>query len=75
VPVVASDIPAVREVVGEAVPSVRLVPPRDADAFAAAITAMLADAPDVAPGRSRARHFTWRQTAVRTAQSYQDALL
>jgi glycosyltransferase involved in cell wall biosynthesis len=41
VPVVASDIPAMREVLGEATPSGLLVPPRDSRALAEAITRAL----------------------------------
>ncbi len=69
--VVASDIPAVREVVGPlAGKSVRLVPPMDADAFTDALIGVLKEEVDPAPGRSHARTFTWRRTAEHTAAVY-----
>ncbi len=73
-PVVASDIPAVREMVGAAGAGVSLVTPRDPDALAGAISDALDAAPNPAPGRSYARRFTWHHTAVRTAQAYRDAV-
>ncbi len=72
-PVVASDLPAVREVIAGAGPGVRLVPVRDVDALAEAIAATLAATPDPAPGRAYAAGFTWELTASRTAQAYRDA--
>lgn len=72
-PVVASDIPAVREVVGGAGAGVELVPVRDADALASAISRLLATPVEPAVGRAYASRFTWLQTASRTAQAYKDA--
>jgi glycosyltransferase involved in cell wall biosynthesis len=79
IPVVASDIAAVREVAGPLAGSaVRLVGPRDLDALAGEIGAVL-DAfpatgpgamPDPEPGRKHARGFTWAATAARTADVY-----
>jgi glycosyltransferase involved in cell wall biosynthesis len=74
-PVVASDIPAVREVVGTRLAAVRLVPPSDPVALAAALAAVLAEPrPDPAPGRAHAAGFTWRSTAERTLDAYRQAL-
>lgn len=78
-PVVASDIAAVREVAGALVdrpdPPVRLVPPRDPAALAAALRRVLTDPrPDPAAGRAHAAGFTWRATAERTAAAYRQAL-
>jgi glycosyltransferase involved in cell wall biosynthesis len=65
-PVVASDVPALREVAGEAA---RFVPPADAGALATAITEMLADRGAVARARidgpARAAAFSWTRTAER----------
>jgi glycosyltransferase involved in cell wall biosynthesis len=71
-PVVASDIPAVREVVAAAAgKGVRLVPPGDADALADALLDVLDHGPgDPAPGRAHARGFSWRRTAELTAAIY-----
>lgn len=74
VPVVASDIPAVREVLGGAGPAVTLIPTRDVDALSHAIAGVLASSPDPAPGQAHARHFTWSRTAALTAQAYRDAV-
>jgi glycosyltransferase involved in cell wall biosynthesis len=62
VPVVASDIPAIREAAGEAA---RLVPPEDTGPWIGAIRALIRDqnrreGMSVA-GREHARRFTWRQ--------------
>ncbi len=64
VPVVASDIPSLREVAGTAAD---LVAPRDADAWARAIDLTVGD-PDhraarAREGRDRAAAFTWQRTA------------
>ncbi len=70
-PVVASDIPAIREVVGPvAGTAVRLVPPTDPDAFTDALIGVLKGKLDPEPGRAHARTFTWRRTAERTAAVY-----
>jgi glycosyltransferase involved in cell wall biosynthesis len=73
-PVVASDVPAVREVLGR---HARLVPPGDPDALAAALGRVLAEPPD---GRVReaasqhARAFTWRRCAELTLAAYRSAV-
>jgi glycosyltransferase involved in cell wall biosynthesis len=73
-PVVAADIPAVREVVGVvAGKAARLVPPSDPDAFADALTGVLGGAVDPGAGRARARAFTWRRTAELTLAAYHRA--
>lgn len=63
VPVVATAVGAVPEVVGDAAV---LVPPDDADALAGAIAALLDDAAErerlVRLGRARAQTFTWART-------------
>jgi glycosyltransferase involved in cell wall biosynthesis len=69
-PVVASDVPAVREVVGS---HARLGPPRDAAALAAALLDLLAHPPaeDVrAAARKRAASFTWRRCREATMAAY-----
>jgi glycosyltransferase involved in cell wall biosynthesis len=75
VPAVASDIPALREVGGEAV---RYADPRDAEAFAAAVRAALDDPEGsqlrVAAGRGRARRFRWEETARATLAVYRRVL-
>ena len=75
VPAVASDIPALREVGGEAV---RYVDPRDADGFADAIRAALDDREGsqlrVAAARGRARRFRWDETARATLAVYRRVL-
>lgn len=67
-PVVGTDIPTTREVVG---PYARLVPPRDPDALAAALHKALGADHDPAPGRAHARTFTWRRTAEATRAVYE----
>jgi alpha-1,3-rhamnosyl/mannosyltransferase len=71
VPAVASDIPALREVGGEAV---RYAPPGDPEGFAAAIRAALDDVDGsrlrVAAARGRARRFRWEDTARATLAVY-----
>ncbi len=76
VPVVATDIPTVREVVGEAGPGVTLVPVRDPDALADALWIACSTPPEpdgVEQGRRHARAFTWRRTAELTAAAYRAA--
>jgi glycosyltransferase involved in cell wall biosynthesis len=75
-PVVASDLPAVREVTADvAGKAVRLVPPGDPDALADALLAVLdGGAGDPAAGRAHARGFTWRRTAELTAAAYRQAV-
>jgi glycosyltransferase involved in cell wall biosynthesis len=72
-PVVASDIPAVREVIGGGGPGVRLVPVRDVDALTWAIAETLAASPDPEPGRAHAQRFTWERTANETMAVYRRA--
>jgi glycosyltransferase involved in cell wall biosynthesis len=67
VPVVASDLPVVREVTGELA---ALAPVGDAAALAAAVRATLADPGDPAARRARARGFSWAACAARTAEAY-----
>ena len=75
VPAVASDIPALREVGGEAV---RYADPRDPEGFAAAIAAALDDREGsqlrAAAGRGRARRFRWEETARATLAVYRKVL-
>jgi glycosyltransferase involved in cell wall biosynthesis len=73
VPVVASDIPAVREVIGGAAAAAELVPARDVDAFSAAISRVLKATADPAVGRAHAEKFTWARTAALTARVYREA--
>jgi glycosyltransferase involved in cell wall biosynthesis len=67
VPVVASDIPVVREVTGSLA---ALAPVGDAPALASALRATLADPGDPDARRARARVFTWAECAARTAEAY-----
>jgi glycosyltransferase involved in cell wall biosynthesis len=73
VPVVASDIPALREVAGDAAV---LVPPRSPDLWAEALSRVLESAPLraelAAAGRSRAALFSWRRTAEATLAIYEE---
>ncbi len=73
-PVVAADVPAVREVMaGHA----RLVPPGDVQALAAALDDVLADPPAAAAtlaAREHARTFTWQRCAALTVSAYRAAL-
>ncbi|WP_261568123.1 glycosyltransferase family 4 protein [Frankia gtarii] len=77
-PVVAADIPTVREVIGAllapAGSPVRLVRQADRDSFAddlaEAILALLSSPGDAEAGRTHARAFTWRRTAELTAAVY-----
>lgn len=73
-PVVASDIPALREVLGEAG---TLVPINDDVALGAAMR-RLADDPILrqeqrARGLERAQHFSWDKTAAQTLEVYREA--
>jgi len=73
VPVVASDLPPVREVTAGLV---RLVPPGDPDALAAALAAELRATPDGhrrAAAREHAATMTWLRCAELTAAAYQRA--
>jgi glycosyltransferase involved in cell wall biosynthesis len=72
-PVVASEIPAHREILGEAA---RLVPVGDVDALAAEIERVLAEpalrASLVTAGLTRAKSFTWAKAAAQTAAVYSE---
>ncbi|HYN18998.1 MAG TPA: glycosyltransferase family 1 protein [Actinomycetes bacterium] len=73
-PVVASDLPAVREVLGD---QAELVPPGDAAALAGALARVLDDpggAQRRAARRTRAAGFTWENCAQATLSAYQLAL-
>lgn len=75
VPVLASDVPAIRELVdGTGV----LVPPGDVDALARALERVLADDPLRARlrrrGPERAASFSWEATAEATVRAYESAL-
>ncbi|MDQ6824097.1 MAG: glycosyltransferase family 4 protein [Candidatus Eremiobacteraeota bacterium] len=73
-PVIASDIPSLREAAGDAA---EFVPPGDAVALAAAIARLLSD-DDLASrlrdrGTRRAAEFTWAEAAKQTLQTIQRA--
>jgi glycosyltransferase involved in cell wall biosynthesis len=85
VPVIASDLPVTREVVGNDPGTAILVPVGDRDALGAALAAYAgnADPPDAAgaapPGaaaarRARARQVSWAATAAATRAAYRRAL-
>ena len=72
-PVIASDLPVIREVVGDDPATATLVPVGDAAALAAALLdrARVADPPGAAVARrARARTFTWAATAAATRAAY-----
>jgi glycosyltransferase involved in cell wall biosynthesis len=73
-PVVASDLPALREVLGD---QAELVPPGDPAALAAALARVLDDPggePARAARRTRAAGFTWENCAQATLSAYRLAL-
>ena len=73
-PVVASDLPAHREVLGD---QAQLFPPDDPGALAAALAATLDDPggePARAARRTRAAGFTWENCATATLSAYRRAL-
>jgi glycosyltransferase involved in cell wall biosynthesis len=73
-PVVASDLPALREVLGD---QAELVPPGDAGALADALARVLEDPggePARTARRARAAAFTWRACAQATLTAYRRAL-
>jgi glycosyltransferase involved in cell wall biosynthesis len=77
-PIVASDLPGVREALGPRLPAV-LVPPESAKALASALEAVLDDprgaANRAAEGRSRfLSHFTMEEVAAQMAGFYERAL-
>jgi len=71
-PVLASDLPVLREVGGS---HVRYLPHDDVDAWAEALTCAVTqrDAHDPAPGVAWARRWTWGQCAEATASAYRVA--
>jgi glycosyltransferase involved in cell wall biosynthesis len=77
VPVVASDLPVTREVLGDDADRATLVPVGDAPALAEALAARLG-APDpagaAAARRAWAARFTWAATAAATVEAYRRAL-
>ena len=77
VPVVASDLPVTREVLGDDAARATLVPVGDATALASALADRLdhADPPGAAAARRAwAARFTWAATATATAQAYRRAV-
>ena len=74
-PVVCSDIPALREVAGDAA---RLVPPGDAGAWTEALAALLAEPAArrrlSEAGRQRAAAFSWERTVQLTRAVYSEAV-
>jgi glycosyltransferase involved in cell wall biosynthesis len=70
VPVVATDIPVVREVTGELAV---LAPVGEPAALAAALRTALSGPADPAPLRERARQFSWAACAAETAKAYRAA--
>jgi glycosyltransferase involved in cell wall biosynthesis len=74
-PVVASDIPALRELGGDAAV---FVPAGDAQAVASALSRVLEDSALrvqlAGAGEARAAQFTWDATAAATIQAYESAL-
>jgi glycosyltransferase involved in cell wall biosynthesis len=77
VPVVASDLPVTREVLGSDPDRATLVPPGDAAALAAALHDRLTrpDPPGAAEDRRRwAARYTWAATAVATLEAYRRAV-
>ena len=73
-PVVAADLPAHREVLGD---QARLFPPGDPGALAATLAGTLDDpggAPARAARRTRAAGFTWENCATATLSAYRRAL-
>ncbi|TDV36839.1 glycosyltransferase family 4 protein [Actinophytocola oryzae] len=74
VPVVCSDLPALREVAGG---HASLVPFGDVEAMGAALTSALEaspDAPTLTARRTYAAGFTWRRTAELTVEAYRRAM-
>ena len=71
-PVVASDLPVLREVLAD---HARFAPPGDAGALAAALRDTLERPPSVEcrdAARSHARRFTWHRCAALTADAYRE---
>lgn len=77
VPVVASDLPVTREVLGDDPDRATLVPPGDAPALAAALHDRLARPDPVGAASSRrawAQRFSWARTAATTVRAYERAV-
>jgi glycosyltransferase involved in cell wall biosynthesis len=77
IPVIASDLPVTREVVGDDPELSRLVPPGDVDALAGALLAQVGTTEPAGIAdrrRSRAAGFTWSATAERTRAAYVQAV-
>jgi glycosyltransferase involved in cell wall biosynthesis len=74
-PALLSDVPALREVAGDAA---AFVDPADVDGWAARIVALLGDADErtrlAHAGAARAREFSWDRCADRTIAVYEEAL-
>lgn len=70
-PVLASDLPVLREVGGE---HVVYAAPGDPEAFAAGLRSVLDAPPDPAPGRAAAAALTWRRSALAHRDVYRLAL-
>lgn len=74
-PIVASDLPVLREVGGD---DVVYVPTGDVDAWSTALTGIVGDGAHrarlAAAGPPRAATFTWQRTAERTAAVYESVL-
>ena len=70
-PVVASDLPVLREVGGDVV---SYAPVGDAEAFAAALEAVLAEPGDAGARRAHAARFTWATSAAQHRAAYTRAL-
>jgi alpha-1,3-rhamnosyl/mannosyltransferase len=74
-PVLCSDIPALREVAGDAA---RFVSPNDTDAWVHELTELLGDAAGraalVAAGSVRVANYSWERCARETAAVYREAL-
>jgi glycosyltransferase involved in cell wall biosynthesis len=70
-PVVASDLPVLREVGGAVA---RYADPGDPSSFAAALQQVLDDPGDPAPRQAHAAAFTWARCAEATRAAYSLAL-
>jgi glycosyltransferase involved in cell wall biosynthesis len=74
-PVLAANIPALREVTGDAA---RLLSPDDTDAWLAALDELLHDSDERvrlgAAGRERAQRYSWTRCAEETRAVYRDAI-
>ncbi|HEV8241956.1 MAG TPA: glycosyltransferase family 1 protein [Thermoanaerobaculia bacterium] len=74
VPVVASDLPVLREVAGDAA---LFVPPNEGEAWTATLARLLADdalrAEMAAGGRARAQRFDWRRAAAAHVDAWRTA--